>query len=91
MSKRKLRYGHFANRIDVDEFEQAIGFDPIKSTHDEDTGHCFDFFGLHTHGDTTGKLSINREKRVYNCWVCGGGSLLDLTMNKLDVDAEAAT
>lgn len=90
MAKRP-RYSRFADRIDVDAFEDAIGFDVVSQTRTEDTGYCFDMFGLHAHGDTTGKFSINREKRVYNCWVCGGGSLLDLTMSLNDMDSEQAT
>lgn len=89
--QKKLRYSRFANRIDMDEFYAAVGFDPIDERADEDTGYCLDLFGLHTHGDTTGKLSFNRDKRVYNCWVCGGGSLLDFAMNVKHLDAEAAT
>lgn len=89
MAKRK--YSNFAYRIDVDAFEKAIGFDPIDELGEEDTGYCFDWFNLHTHGDTTGKLSLNRDKRVYNCWVCGGGSFLDLAMLQMDMDSEDAT
>lgn len=90
MAQRR-KYSRFADRIDVDAFEQAIGFDAVEGTGDEDTGYCFDWFNLHTHGDTTGKLSLNREKRVYNCWVCGGGSFLDLAMLQMDMDSEDAT
>lgn len=92
MAKRKkLKYSRFADRIDLDEFYNAVGFDPIDSRADEDTGYCLDPFGLHTHGDTTGKLSFNRDKRVYNCWVCGGGSLLDFAMNVMHMDGDDAT
>lgn len=87
----KLRYADFVDRIDIDAFESAIGFDPVEQDGDEDRGHCIDIWGLHAHGDTTGKFSINREKKVYGCWVCGGGSLLSLAMEFNDFDAEEAT
>ena len=65
----KLRYRNFADRLDIDAVEEAMGFDVVSSTANEDTGYCFDLYDLHSNGDTTGKLSINRDKKVYNCWV----------------------
>jgi hypothetical protein len=64
MSKR--RYSDFVNRIDLDAFEEAIGFDPFSNERGEDIGYCI-FPEAHTHGDTSGKFAINREKRVWNC------------------------
>jgi hypothetical protein len=86
----KPRYSEFYEDIDVDQFESAIGFVPNAQTGNEDTGHC-PFPENHTHGDTTGKFSINREKKVYNCWVCCGGSLLSLTMELYGFDVDEAT
>lgn len=83
-------YSRFYRRIDVDAFEEAIGFEPLRQEGDEDVGFCL-FPERHTHGDTTGKFSINREKRIYGCWSCGGGSLLSLAMEVLDLDDDAAT
>jgi DNA primase len=88
---KKLRYKSFVNRIDIDAVEDALGFEPIEQTGTEDRGYCFDLFGLHSHGDTTGKFSINREKKIYGCWVCGGGSLLSLVMELKGMDGEDAT
>lgn len=81
---RGPRYAGYVNQIDLDAFEEAIGFEPIKhgvNKHGEpeDIGHCPDPWGLHKNGDTTGKFAINRQKRLYGCFVCGGGTLLDLT------------
>jgi hypothetical protein len=45
---------------------------------------------LHKNGDTTGKFALNVDKKVYNCFVCGGGSLLSLVMAIQDLDVEAA-
>lgn len=87
----KLRYADFVERIDLDAFENAIGFVPMSQNNNEDTGQCPDVWGLHKHGDTTGKFSINRDKHVYNCWVCGGGSLLSLSMSITGYDPGEAT
>jgi hypothetical protein len=88
----KRRYSDFASSINVDAFEEAIGFEVIKTDNNEnDIGHCPDLWGLHKNGDTTGKFAIKRDKKVYNCWVCGGGSLLSLAMSFTGLDEQAAT
>lgn len=88
----KLRYSHFADRIDVDALEEALGIDPIDHPNpNEDRCYCPLPWNSHSNGDTTGKFSINRDKKVYNCWVCGGGSLLDLAMAIRNEDMEPAT
>lgn len=87
----KPRYSDFVYDIDIDAFENAIDFTPVEQRGDNDIGHCPDVWGLHKHGDTTGKFAIHRDKRVYNCWVCGGGSLLSLTMEMFSMEIDAAT
>ncbi len=88
----KVRYSNFADRIDIDALENALGIDVVDHpTDNEDRCYCPLPWNAHANGDTTGKFSINREKRVYNCWVCGGGSLLDLAMAMRDEDMEPAT
>lgn len=74
----------------MDAVEEALGFSPIEQIGDEDRGHCILPWGLHKHGDSTGKLYINREKKVYMCWVCSGGGLLDLVMAVEDLDEDGA-
>lgn len=86
----KLRYSQFSDSIDVDAFEQAIGFDPISTSRGNDVGYCV-FPHNHKSGDTTGKFAIHREARIYNCFVCGGGNLLSLAMELRNLDVDAAT
>lgn len=88
---RGLRYSEFANRIDMERFYEAIEYEPLSTTRSgDDVGYCPDCWGLHSHGDTTGKFAIHPEKRVYNCWVCGGGNLVDLVMGIRDCSDEDA-
>lgn len=87
----RIRYSTIVDRIDVEAVENELGFDVIDSKGEEDRGHCLDPFGMHKNGDTTGKLYINREKRVFHCWVCGGGSLLQLVMDVKSLGAAEAT
>lgn len=91
MSKHKLEYKDFVDSLDIDAFEEEIDFSPLEHRNGEDIGYCPDIWGLHKHGDTTGKFAINRDKRVYHCFVCGGGTLLSLVMEKYKLDEESAT
>ncbi len=86
----KLRYSDFAHRIDIDALINELELD-LDEDGNELRGYCPLPWGLHKHGDTTGKFSINVEKRIYGCWVCGGGNLLDLVMSLKDLDPEPAT
>ncbi len=90
-SRHNLHYLRFVDSIDVDQFEAAINFVPFEHRKGEDVGHCPDVWGLHKHGDTSGKFAINREKKVYHCFVCGGGTLLSLAMEYFGMNEEDAT
>lgn len=86
----KLRYSEFKHRLDIDRFEEAIGFEVLRHDRGNDVGTCL-FPENHQNGDSTGKFAIHREKMVYNCWVCDGGDLLSLTMELYDWDVDEAT
>lgn len=86
----KLRYSEIKDDIDIDQVEAAIGFSPLYTDRGNDVGHCI-WPENHSNGDTTGKFAIHRDKKVYNCWVCGGGSLLSLVMERFELDVDQAT
>lgn len=86
---RELRYSEIVDRIDIDAMEEGLGWSPEYQSGDEDKGFC-PFPENHMHGDTSGKFAINREKRIWGCWVCGGGNLLSLVMLMEDLDESAA-
>ena len=86
----RLRYSEFYDRINVDAFEEAIDWSPEYTRGDNDVGFCV-WPENHAHGDTTGKFAIHREERLYNCYVCGGGTLLSLVMELKGLDIEEAT
>jgi hypothetical protein len=91
MKRKDDRYSEFAHSIDVDQFMEAIGFDPQDEVRGFATGHCPDPWDMHKNGDTTGKFGIHLENRTFNCFVCGGGSLLSLAMAIKDWTEEEAT
>lgn len=90
LNMSKLRYSDYYEDINIDAFEEAIGFEPLETLNDNDVGYCV-FPENHSHGDTTGKFAIHRDKKIYNCWACGGGSLLSLAMELYDFDIDEAT
>src|SRR5947208_1630459 len=73
--KRGPREPEDFSQIDWDLLYGDLGWERIESKGSEDKGYCLDPWKMHKHGDTTGKLAINRDKGLYNCWVCGGGKL----------------
>jgi hypothetical protein len=75
------RYHEFKESIDLDALYEAIDFDPQRQLFPEN----------HKSGDSTGKFGIHREKLVYNCFVCGGGSILSLVMELFDYSVEEGT
>lgn len=78
-SGHNLKFQDIIDRIDYDKLYEALEWEPISTNGDEDKGYCLMTWN-HKNGDTTGKLAINRDKGVYNCWVCDGGSILSLVM-----------
>lgn len=90
--QKRLRYSEFVDDINVTAFEEAIGFVTEYERGDNDVGFCL-WPENHSHGDTTGKFAIHREDKIYNCYVCGGGTLLSLAMETqgfTDVDDATA-
>lgn len=86
----KLRYSNFRGSIDIDALEDALGFAPLYHHNGNDAGYCL-FPDNHKSGDSTGKFAIHREKKVWNCFVCGGGDLVSLVMLLYDMEIDAAT
>lgn len=91
MTGRALRYKDFYSQIDYDSLYSDLCWDPLSTNGPEDKGYCLDPWKMHKNGDTTGKLAINRDKGVYNCWVCGGGTILSLVMEVKSLDIDEAT
>jgi hypothetical protein len=86
----RVKYSQFEERIDVPELCNAIGFNPeYEDARGNLVGYCL-FPDNHSNGDTTGKFAIHPDKKLYNCYVCGGGSLLSLVMELYSWDSETA-
>jgi hypothetical protein len=78
-------YDSFVQDIDYDRLYEAIEFEPMRQDSDgNDIGQCPDLFGLHKHGDRTGKFIFYRESGLVSCFVCGATSLLKFTCSYFD-------
>ena len=58
-----------------------FGSSVARETGDELIHSCVLPFGFHAHGDRNASAALNWRKLVYNCHVCGGGSLYWLIAN----------
>lgn len=85
-----MKYAEFVHDIDVEALEEELGLEPISVKKDESQHYCPLPHGQHKNGDTTGKFFINRDLKVYNCWVCGGGNLVSLVCELKDIGPEDA-
>jgi hypothetical protein len=67
-----------------------LGGQNITQHNDELIHSCLLPFGLHKNGDRNPSASLNIEKLLYSCFVCGGGTLLWATQEILGLDDRAA-
>ena len=63
--------------IDAKEILETLGMSIVQVGNDEIICHC-PFAENHKNGDKTPSFSFNTEKMVYNCFTCGGGTLISL-------------
>ena len=77
--------------FDAEEFlRDTLGAKNIRRHGDELIHSCLLPFGLHRNGDRNPSASFNEDKLVYNCFSCGGGSLLWATQNILQISKDEA-
>lgn len=77
--------------FDAEEFlRDTLGAKNITRHNDELIHSCLLPFGLHRNGDRNPSASLNEDKFVYNCFSCGGGSLLWATQNILQISRDEA-
>lgn len=77
--------------FEPEEFLQdTLGAKNIVHRGDELIHSCLLPFGLHRNGDRNPSASFNVDKLVYNCFTCGGGSLLWATQNILQISRDEA-
>lgn len=77
--------------LDVESLlEDLLGAKNIQVVGDEIIHSCVLNFGLHNHGDQSPSASINKNSLLENCYVCGGGTIIWLVQNALDLSKAEA-
>jgi DNA primase len=70
--------------------EDLLGATNLQMNNNEIIHSCTLNFGLHGHGDQNPSASINKESLLFNCHVCGGGTIIWLVQNVLDLSKNEA-
>lgn len=82
---------HLIGKINlVDVILPNLGIEYVAQRGEEITCRCPDWLGNHSHGDRNPSMQVNEDKLVWNCFVCGGGSLVQLVQQMMALDEEQA-
>jgi DNA primase len=82
---------HLRGRINLlDVVLPDLGIEICQVRGHEINVRCPDWMGNHTHGDKSPSMYVNDDKLTFNCFVCGGGSLVSLVREVLNVSEEEA-
>jgi len=74
-----VSYEHLKGRLDSEALLEDLGIDiGFRQRADQLMCHCPDLQGNHVNGDSSASFGFNEEKLVFNCFVCGGGNLIEL-------------
>jgi DNA primase len=76
-------------RLDFEEVLEGLGIDIGYKRGNQIMCHCPNTYN-HKNGDQNPSFGFDTENMVYNCFVCGGGYLLDLIEQQLDINQEEA-
>lgn len=94
-------YSHLRGCVDMEAVLEDLGIDiSFRPRPNQIMCHCPDFAGNHKNGDLHASFGVHEEKLAYNCFVCGGGNIIELVQmmrpeyarrwdNDLEKDREA--
>lgn len=72
-------YEHLKGRLDSIPMLEDLGIDVgYRLGPKQIMCHCPDMAGNHSNGDANPSFGFNEELLAYNCFVCGGGSVVEL-------------
>lgn len=70
--------------------QDILGVGEIHESGDELIHSCHLRIGNHKNGDQSPSASLNKDTLLFNCFTCGGGSVIWLVQNSLNVSREEA-
>jgi DNA primase len=72
-------YNHLKGRIDSESLLEDLGIDAAyRHKKDMIMCHCPDLESNHANGDANPSFGFNESLLAYNCFVCGGGNIIQL-------------
>lgn len=83
------RIAYLKPRLDPEELLENLGIDISHHAGDWIMCHCPNSFA-HSNGDSNPSFGFNGELFRYNCFTCGGGSLLQLVSDQLSISKDDA-
>jgi len=87
----KSKLAEIFEGLDAEAFlVDVIGAQNLMPNGSEIIHSCKLPFGMHKNGDSNPSASLNRDTLLFNCFTCGGGSIIWLTENVLQVSRDQA-
>lgn len=88
MSKlNKIEY--FRDRLDPEVILEALGIEVVDHSGANLIAHCPNP-DMHENGDANPSWGFHTDKLLYNCFACGGGTVVDLVQNVKKFDEDTA-
>jgi DNA primase len=81
----------FVGRVSAEDLLESLGIDLAHRRGEWIMCHCPDWLGNHSNGDANPSFGFHEETMKYNCFVCGGGTVIELVEQMLQVDEDSAT
>lgn len=74
-----VEYDYLRGRLDVEAVLEDLGIDiAFRPRPNQIMCHCPDLHGNHSNGDSSPSFGVNEDMLAYNCFVCGGGNIIQL-------------
>jgi len=87
---KSVLYEIFQNLDARSVLQDILGISQINETGEELIHSCPLPFGMHRNGDSNPSASLNHETLLFNCFTCGGGNVIWLVQNCLNVSRDEA-
>lgn len=74
-----IDYSHLIGRLDVESLMDDLGIEfGFRHSENQLMFHCPNLEGNHRNGDANPSFGFKKDRLVFNCFVCGGGNIIDL-------------
>lgn len=74
-----IGYKHLIGRLDVEALFEDLGIDfAFRIGENQIMAHCPNLEGNHRNNDANPSFGFREDKLVFNCFLCGGGNVIDL-------------